>query len=99
MQVRKCSLCKETKDEKLFYKNKNAKSGYRSECRQCHLAKVKSYYHDNKEKCQEYSRNYYIKNRELISEKRRVSYREKIMPDDSILDRIIKLGARVNEQQ
>lgn len=98
MQVRKCSLCKEMKDEKLFYENKNAKSGYRSECRQCHLVKVKAYYHTNKEKCQEYSRNYYIKNRELISEKRRVSYREKIMPDDSILDRIIKLGARVNGQ-
>ena len=98
MQVKTCSLCKEIKDEKLFYKNKRAKTGYRSECRQCHLGKVKAYYHANKEKCQAYSRKYYEDNRAIIAEKRRVSYREKIMPDDSILDRIIKLGARVNEQ-
>lgn len=83
------------KDEKLFYKNKNAKSGYRSECRECHLGKVKSYYHNNKEKCQAYSRKYYEDNRELISEKRRVSYREKTN-DSNLLINI--LGARVNEQ-
>jgi hypothetical protein len=77
MQERNCSVCKQNKDESLFYRSKTAKSGYRSECKECHLRKVKSYYDSHQSKCLEYSKQYYLENSEAIAAKRKKKYKEK----------------------
>jgi len=73
---RVCSVCKGTKDVKLFYTSNRAKSGYRSECKDCHGKNVKEYYKNNLERCRAYARDYYSKNKESIREKAKAAYHQ-----------------------
>jgi hypothetical protein len=54
-----CSYCKVEKDLSLFYKDKSAKSGLRSNCKEC----CSKYQKNNLEKSREYSKKYKFKNK------------------------------------
>ena len=62
MSLKICNKCNIEKDIINFYKNKNTKSGFRNNCKQCEL----DYYRNNKEKISKSRSNYYLKNKEKI---------------------------------
>ena len=41
--MKKCSQCKEEKDETEFFKDSNKKSGYQSRCKECKKPTIKKY--------------------------------------------------------
>ena len=50
MQTKECSKCEQIKDLTCFSLNKAKKSGYSSECKDCHKIARKKYYEANKDK-------------------------------------------------
>lgn len=50
MQTKICPKCQEEKSIDCFSKNKSRKSGYSSECKECHKITRKEYYEANKAK-------------------------------------------------
>jgi hypothetical protein len=74
-----CCTCKEEKTFELFGKLKSSKDGYRPVCKDCRKVysennKIKNkeykqkYYHLNKEKCNEKSKNWYLENLDFKKE-------------------------------
>ena len=57
--IKKCSMCKEEKIAPEFYVDHRMKSGLTSYCRDCSQDQRKPYREENKDKINEYSKNYY----------------------------------------
>lgn len=81
-----CTKCNTLKPIKDFHKRSKLKSGYRSECKVCGCSRRKKYHYDNHSKSlksskewkennsariKEYSREYYLMNKDLISKKKK----------------------------
>ena len=71
--MKKCSKCKEWKDESEFYKSNQAKDGIKSECKQC----AKQYREEHKEEKAKYQKQYRQEHKEQIA-KYREKHKEKI---------------------
>ena len=69
-----CSKCQTTKELTEFFKNKKAKDGHRSECRECEKESNKLYHENNKEKILETKKLYRENNKEKISETNKLYY-------------------------
>ena len=89
MENKICKVCLKSKEIDEFYKNKRIKSGYESKCKSCVLEERNSksdkineyntqYYKLNKERINikriDKNKEYYISNKDSISEKRRDYY-------------------------
>lgn len=89
MKERTCYKCGVTKDEILFTKNNNLKSGYNNICKQCDAIRAKDYYESRKESVSKRHHEYYRKNKENIYAKSRIyrKEREKLDPSFKIASR------------
>ena len=68
-----CRVCKEEKDESLFYKAKS--SGYYNlDCNKCKSEKAKGYYLENREEIKKSRREAYYNNIEVSRKQNRESY-------------------------
>lgn len=76
--MKTCSKCKIEKDYSEFSKNKSHKDGLNSQCKTCCKEYSKKYYISNKEHYKGYYKEYYISNKEKIEEYRQAN-REKIL--------------------
>ncbi len=65
MNVKKCSDCGELKEIIEFYKYKKGKDGFRASCKQCFKERAKSYHIKNKDKIQQYKKEYYIRKKNI----------------------------------
>lgn len=72
--MKKCTKCKETKELEAFYKNKQYKGGYTSECKACNTARRHTRYKANKATEAIRNAKYYKKNKEKVSERHRIYY-------------------------
>lgn len=72
--TKECTKCKEEKELKLFYKNKNTKDGKSSSCKECQLLQKKEYHINNKELLNKKSKDYYNNNKENELLKRKIYY-------------------------
>ena len=68
VKTKRCSRCGRILPLSEFYKDKRAKDGLRSECKQCNKATQAEYYKANKEKKATYDAEYYQSNKEKIAE-------------------------------
>ena len=73
--MKMCSNCKKTKSLTEFYKHPKGRLGVMHICKQCEKDRVKKWCSKNKEKVEEYQKNYrksyYLKNKGYILEKSR----------------------------
>jgi hypothetical protein len=69
METKKCSKCSKIKEVNLFFKNKNTKDGFASQCKKC----MKKYREKNKEKINKYNKNLYYRDIKKIT-KRHIKY-------------------------
>ena len=69
--MKKCKKCNEIKDLISFYKNKQSKDGFRSDCKDCVKNRASIWALENKENRKEYLKKYLIKNKDSIKEKRK----------------------------
>lgn len=77
VEIKKCSICKNTKDVSAFHKDKSVSGGIKAACKECTNQKRKQRYHSNdydklynslhKEKQKVYSKQYRIKNKEKVN--------------------------------
>lgn len=74
--MKKCLKCNENKSLECFYYD-NQRNTYRSKCKECTKKKQSEYRINNKEKIQEYSKQYLEKNRDII----RMKFKEKYWKD------------------
>jgi len=63
--MKKCSKCGEEKPLSEFYKNVDARDGFRKDCKVCASLVRKKYYQDNREARREYWKKNYQANREF----------------------------------
>jgi len=61
-----CSVCKIEKDESEFRKSKGYKNGINSKCKKCKNEEDRLYRLNNKDKCQQYNKQYYLDNKNKI---------------------------------
>ena len=78
--VKKCSICKNSKDLFYFHKDKSTASGYKTACKECTNVKRKNRYHatsydkqyknlpEVKERSKQYAKKYRIENNEQIKQ-------------------------------
>lgn len=64
MEKKVCNKCNKEKSLTEYHKNKSAKDGFRSDCKECHCAIVKKYYQENPEKARARHKKYYQEHRE-----------------------------------
>jgi hypothetical protein len=69
--MKKCSKCKIEKEFSEFYKNKYNKDGYQFLCKSCKSISDKVYLENSN-----YNIDYYLKNKEELSEKQKIYYVE-----------------------
>jgi hypothetical protein len=69
--MKKCSKCKIEKEFSEFYKNKYNKDGYQFLCKNCKSISDKVYLENSN-----YNIDYYLKNKEELSEKQKIYYVE-----------------------
>lgn len=62
-----CRVCKQSKNIQNFSRDKRAKNGHTSICKQCDNNKAKKYYDENNESRKEYRRRYREQNLEKVS--------------------------------
>lgn len=67
--MKKCSTCKEEKDEKEFGKDKRVRDGLRSQCKVCRYKATAAWRERNKERVKENWHNYYLANRDDLIER------------------------------
>lgn len=63
-----CTKCMTQKDESMFSKNKNEKSGYQRRCKECVSIFMADYYKDNKAEAKDRQKKNYEANKESINE-------------------------------
>ncbi len=73
--MKKCSKCGKDKSYSNFYKEKRAKDGLRSACKQCLNICSKNYVQKNKQKIKKYCSEYYKENRNHLKSNRRSYYK------------------------
>lgn len=76
MKTKFCIRCSKRKDVGEFHKNKTYKNGLNSWCKKCMNEYSKKYYIKNKEYFKNYQKMYYQKNREKIREYYKKYYQE-----------------------
>lgn len=76
--MRKCSKCKIEKEDSEFYKAKNKKSGFSSQCKQCESERKKSFKEKNPEHIREVQRKSWEKTKDKKNEKMRKKYHENL---------------------
>lgn len=64
--MKKCSICKQEKKKKEFWKSTLYKDGLRCSCIECLKKKNKEYLEKNKKKILEYQKKYYNENKEKV---------------------------------
>ena len=64
--MKTCSICKTPKPETEFFNSKQSKDGLRPACKVCTKAGNQKYLEINKEKMDEWKRQYYLDNKETI---------------------------------
>ena len=69
-----CYRCREIKNVSCFSKDKYAKDGVKTQCKQCCLQQCKEYHKNNKEKISEIDRRYRENNKEKIAAKQHQRY-------------------------
>jgi hypothetical protein len=74
MEGKTCTKCGEWKPFKEYYKRKDRKDGFRSECKVCHIAGKSKYYEANKEQIIEKKHQHYQENKEEILTKKKEYY-------------------------
>lgn len=72
----KCGVEKELVAEN-FYKNKNRKTGFESQCKECQKKNDSSWYKENKQRVSENKKRYYQQNKEKIKVRQREYYTTK----------------------
>lgn len=70
--MKKCSKCGVEKELKYFYKRKDSKDGYRSECKECKNKVSKEWALLNKDKVKKIKRKYYDNNKENVIERTKI---------------------------
>lgn len=73
--MKKCSTCKEEKDESIFGKDKRMRDGFRSQCKVCHKKSTDIWRKNNPEKVKSNRKKHYVNNREEMLEKSRVQHK------------------------
>jgi len=74
MIMKICTKCLESKSLSEFYKNKSAKLGVETVCKECFKIRASEYRNNNKEKIAKAKSKHYQINRELINGKNRASH-------------------------
>ena len=69
VKTKRCSKCGRILPLSEFYKDKRAKDGLKSECKECHIAMQAEYYKANKDKIAEYGAQYRKDNKEAIAQR------------------------------
>ena len=72
METKVCSKCNKEKEICEFYKRKESKDGYRSDCKCCFNERVLEYRKNNKEKIKQRSKDYFQKNKQSHLEKKQI---------------------------
>jgi len=70
METKVCSKCSLEKNLSEFYKRKDNKDGYRTDCKKCFNKNVLIYKEKNQKKLKERKQVYYQKNKKLLLEKK-----------------------------
>jgi hypothetical protein len=70
MEIKVCSKCEEEKNICEFYKRKDTKDGYRSDCKKCFNERSLIYKEKNQKKIKELRQKYFQKNKKLLLEKK-----------------------------
>ena len=68
METKVCSKCNKEKEICEFYKRKESKDGYRSDCKKCKLKTGQNWRNENKEKIKENGKSWRELNKERIKE-------------------------------
>lgn len=66
-----CTTCKERKSFEDFHRNKNTKDGFTYRCKSCTRIATKKYYENNREERVAYTREYKIKNPEIVKARKK----------------------------
>ena len=74
LMTKKCSKCDEVKPLEGFHKNKKAKDGMQSQCKECGRQQCRQYYQANKEAKAEYNKQYRQANKAELDEHRKQYY-------------------------
>lgn len=74
MMEKTCTKCYELKSVSFFYPQKTGKFGFTSACKKCYLIHQKTYNDTIKSKRKEYSKGYYINNKENINSRNKKYY-------------------------
>ena len=78
MKIKVCTKCGIEKSLNEFYKHKDTKDGFRSQCKTCTLAACKIYRQNNPEKCKQIVRAWYQKNTERNSQTNKKWYKKNL---------------------
>lgn len=71
METKKCSKCEKIKPINEFFREKNGKDGYRTECKECRKQYCKQWREKHKEHCKQYEKQYYRDNKEYKKQYRK----------------------------
>jgi len=99
MKKKKCSICSEIKDIKLFYRSVTNSTGFRSECKACYNNKRKFYYALNAEKLKERTRLWRFNNKnKMIEQNKKKAQKDKCRRKKDIQFRLkCNLRARITK--
>lgn len=75
-RCRNCGVVKQLVSDN-FYKNKNRKTGFESQCKECQKKNDASWYKENKQRISANKKKYYQQNKEKIKARQREYYKSK----------------------
>jgi hypothetical protein len=74
--MKRCTKCNIEKELTEFYKHKDGKDGFHTQCKSCakeyikqNKEKVKEYYQQNKERIKEYKKKWHQQNKEIVNKR------------------------------
>jgi hypothetical protein len=78
MKTKTCSKCGEEKPNtsEFFHKRKETKDGLRKDCKICAGKRVKKHREENRDKCLQYSRDYYKENKDKVLAGQKTYYKK-----------------------